>query len=233
MGMIDDELDPIGSRYQRVPLVRFSAIGEAWGVMLSRWPTWVLTTLIVMVCNSVLSGVLFSFFGVRPMRGGPGGFWVGMSSQGQAAQFILSTAINSIFLGGMFRIACRHLRGLRAGVENLFSVVDVLPQLLFASVLYGLATFLGFCVLVIPGFIVAGLLMFTFPLIVDAGLPATDALGQSWNALKSQWLTATFFHLTAGFVAWMGLCLCGVGFLVTAPLYCLSIAVLYRDFFMK
>ena len=38
--------------------------------------------------------------------------------------------------------------------------------------------------------------------------------------------------MVAGFVAWIGLCLCGVGFLVTAPLYCLSIAVLYRDFFM-
>ena len=38
--------------------------------------------------------------------------------------------------------------------------------------------------------------------------------------------------MAAGFAAWLGLCFCGVGFLVTAPLYCLSIAVLYRDFFM-
>ena len=100
------------------------------------------------------------------------------------------------------------------------------------SVLYGLATVLGFGLLVVPGFIVSGVLMFTIPLIADGGLSATDALGQSWHALKHQWLSATVFHVVAGFVSGLGLCLCTVGFLVTAPMYCLSIAVLYRDFFM-
>ena len=43
---------------------------------------------------------------------------------------------------------------------------------------------------------------------------------------------AAVFHMVAGFAAWVGLFFCCVGFLLTAALYCLSIAVLYRDFFM-
>jgi hypothetical protein len=231
MGVVDDEMDAMGRPYRASPLVRFGAIGEGWGLLMRRWPTWVLTALVVLACNSVLSGLVFSFFGVKRI-GGPGAFWVGLSSEGRALQVVLSTAVNGLFLGGMYRMACRQIRGRPFGVATLFSVTDQLPQLVVGSVLYGVATFVGFCMLVVPGFIVSGVLMFLFPLIVDGGLTAPEALLQSWHALKREWLVATVFHLVAGFVAWMGLCLCGVGFLITAPLYCLSIAVLYRDFFM-
>jgi hypothetical protein len=231
MGVVDDELDGIGRPSPAPALVRFSAIGEGWGLIMQRWPMWVLTVLIVMVCNSALGGLVFSLFGV-PMRGGRGIFWLGLSPGGRALQSVLTAVVNGVFLGGMFRMACRQIRGRPVGVETLFSVVDVLPQLVLGLVLYDLATFLGFCALIIPGFIVSGVLMFTLPLIVDGGLMATDALSQSWHALKRQWLVATIFHLTAAFAAWVGICFFCVGFLFTAPLYCTSIAVLYRDFFM-
>jgi hypothetical protein len=221
----------VGRAYPKVPLVRFSAIGEAWGLFLERWPLWVLTVLIVSACYSALSGVVLMAFGVPVhQKGGP--FWIGLSRPGLAVHFVVSTVVIGLFLGGMFRMACWQLRGRPVGVATLFSVVDVLPQLLLGLVLYALATYAGFCLLVLPGFIVSGVLMFTLPLIVDRGLDATDALGQSWQALKGQWLVAAVFHAVAGFVAWMGVCCCGVGLLLTAPLYCLSIAVLYRDFFM-
>jgi hypothetical protein len=231
MSMVDDEMDGMGRARPIRPLVRFGAIGEAWELILRRWPMWVLTVLIVLVCYSALSGVVFSFFNVRPLRGARP-FWMGLSARGQALQFVLTSVVVGLFLGAMIRMACRQIRGQRVGVETLFSVLEVLPQLILGCILYGLATFLGFCLCALPGFVVSGVLMFTRPLIVDGGLTATDALGQSWQALKHEWLIATLFHATAGFVAWVGLCFCGVGFLVTAPLYCMSIAVLYRDFFM-
>jgi hypothetical protein len=231
MGMMDDEMDAMRGGFPHRPLVRFEAIGEGWGLLMQRWPLWLLTVLIVLIGYSVVGGMIYSLFRVKPI-GGPGAFWIGLSPKRQAMPIILSTVVISPFLGGMFRMACRQIRGQHVGIETLFSVVDVLPQLILGSILYGLATFLGFFVLVVPGFIAAGVLMFTIPLIVDGGLPATDAMGQSWHALKHQWLSATLFHIVAGFVAWIGFCFCVVGFIVTAPLYCLSIAVLYRDFFM-
>jgi hypothetical protein len=231
MGVVDDDMDRMGRAYPKAPLVRFGAIGEAWELLLARWPMWVLTVLIVMVGNSVVSGLVFAAFGEERGGGAPV-FWVGLSGPGIALQFILSTVVNGLFLGGMYRMACWQIRGRQVGVATLFSVLDILPQLLLGSVLFALASYAGFCAFVLPGFVVSGVLMFTLPLIVDGGLQATDALGQSWRALKRQWLVAAVFHAAAGLAAWVGTCCCGVGFLLTAPLYCLAIAVLYRDFFM-
>jgi len=231
MGFVHDEMDAMDRSRPAPPLIRFSAIGEAWGLLLQRWPMWVLTVLIVVVCHSVLWGVVSAVFGV-PSLDKPQAFWIGLSPKRNAFPFVISTAVNALFLGGMFRMACRQIRGRAVGVETLFSVLDVFPQLLLGSILYGLAVFLGFFVLVVPGFIVSGILMFTLPLITDAGLDATDALAQSYHALKQQWLVATLFHIVAGFAAAIGICFCGVGFLLTAPLYSMAIAVLYRDFFV-
>ena len=83
----------------------------------------------------------------------------------------------------------------------------------------------------IPGFIVSGLFMLAIPLVVEGRLPATGALIQSWNALKSQWLVATLFHFVLILAALSGVLLCGVGVFFTGPLYCLAISILYRDFF--
>jgi hypothetical protein len=233
MGFVGDDADNVGMGRPspRQPLIRFGAIGEAWALLLLRWPMWVLTVLIVSVCYSALSGAVLSVFGVRVQHGARP-FWIGLTPRGGVTQFVATTLVIGPLLGGMFRMACRQIRGLAVGVGTLFSVLDVLPQLLLGLALYGLATFLGLCACVLPMFVVSGVLMFTLPLIVDGGLDATDALAQSWRALKSQWLTAAVFHFVAALVASLGLCCCGVGFLITAPLYCMSVAVLYRDFFM-
>ena len=69
----------------------------------------------------------------------------------------------------------------------------------------------------IPGFIVSGLFMLAIPLVVEGRLPATGALIQSWNALKSQWLVATLFHIVLIFAALSGVMLCGVGIFFTGP----------------
>jgi hypothetical protein len=230
MGIIDDEMDGMGRAHRGRPLVRFGAIGEALDLLQERWPLWVFTVLIVLAGYSVLGGLVYSAFGFEDPRR-PWPFWIGLSRPGVVVHFVVSTIVVGLFLGGMFRIACAQVRRRPVGVATLFSVLDVLPQLLLGSVLYALATYAGFCFLVLPGFIVSGVLMFTLPLIVDGGRDAPSALGQSWRALKGQWLVAAVFHAVAGFFAWMGVCCCGVGLVLTAPLYCLSIAVLYRDFF--
>ena len=84
---------------------------------------------------------------------------------------------------------------------------------------------------VIPGVIVSGLLMFVIPLVVIARQPATVAIGQSWKALLPQWLTAAAFHFVLVLLSGSGFLLCCVGILFTAPLYSLSIAILYHEFF--
>ena len=51
------------------------------------------------------------------------------------------------------------------------------------------------------------------------------------SALSSQWLTATIFHIVLCLISSSGFLLCGVGILFTGPLYSLSIALLFHEFF--
>lgn len=144
----------------------------------------------------------------------------------------LSAVLNGFFLGGMFRMACLQVQGRRIDVGDLFGIRDVLPQLALGSAMVGLGCFFAAFCFVIPAFILAGVWMFAIPLIVDGRLPAPEAIARSWHALKGQWLMATLFFLAANFVTYLGACCFCVGVLFTMPLYCLSVAVLYRDFFL-
>jgi len=216
--------------YQTWPLVRFSVIGEAWKLFKQHWIVWSLAMLIVMTCYSVVTAGLFAVFDVGHFHG-PGGFRQFLFGGGPLLQFFVSTVVSSFFLGGMIRMASNQLIGRAPRVEDLLSVGDVWFDLLLVSILNGAATGLGFMICWVPGFIISGLFMLAIPLVVQGRLPATGALIQSWNALKSQWLVATVFHWVLILAAVSGALLCGVGIFLTGPLYCLSIAILYREFF--
>jgi uncharacterized membrane protein len=215
--------------YQTWPLVQFSVIGEAWRQYKRHWVVWSLATLIVMVCFSVAVGICMAILDARGR--GAGGFRLPLSPAAGIIPFTLSAMVSAFLVGGMVRMASNQLRGRAPRIEDLFSVTDCWFDLLLTGILYAVATAIGNMLCVIPGFIVSGLFMLAVPLVVEGRLPATGALMQSWNSLKSQWLTATVFHLLLILLAVSGFVLCGIGVLFTGPLYSLSIAILYRDFY--
>ncbi len=213
--------------------VRFGAIGEAWGLFKECWPTWVVAGLMVTVANGALLGTLHSVFRLRLPEGG-GGFRIPVPPASDLVPAVIVMVVDGVLLGGLFRLACLQVRGRRVTVADLFGVTDVLGELALGSAMLGVAlTVAGTFCAVLPAFILAGVWMFTIPLIVDARVRALDAFGLSWHALKGQWLSATLFHLAASFVAGLGLCCGFLGLFLTMPLYCLSIAVLYRDAFAE
>lgn len=230
MGVRDTGPDDFARGGAYYPRVRFDAISEAWGLFKERAGTWLLAGLIVLIGNSALFAAVNAVLGVR--LNPAGGFRVAVPPAGQLVHAILAAVLNGLLLGGMFRLACLQVRGRRISVFDMASVSDVLPQLALGSAIYGAASFLAATFCFIPAFILAGVWMFTIPLIVDGHLHALDAIGASWRALKSQWLAATLFHLVASLLAGVGICCFFVGLLITMPLYCLSISVLYRDFFL-
>ena len=216
--------------YQTWPLIQFGVIGEAWQLYKRHWFIWSLAMLIVMTGYGIVAGGLLALLDVGHHRG-PGGFRLFLAPQGQVLQYLVSNVVSGFFLGGMVRMANNQLRGRVPRLEDLFSVTDVWFDLLLVALLNAAATVLGFMLCAIPGLIVSGLFMLAIPLVVEGRLPATGALIQSWNALKSQWLVATLFHCVLIAAAWSGFLLCGIGIFFTGPLYCLAIAILYRDFF--
>jgi hypothetical protein len=218
-----------GGQHLSWPLVQFSVFGAAWRLYKRHWFVWSLAMLIVMFGYGIVNGTLLAMLDVGPDHN-PGGFRM-ILSPGEGLAYLVSVMSAGFFVGGMIRMASNQVRGGVPRIEDLFTITDVWFDLLFCSLLYGLATSIGGMFFVIPGLIASGLFMLGIPLVVEGRLPATGALIQSWNALKSEWLTATVFHVILILLAGAGALLCGVGILLTGPLYSLSIAILYQDFF--
>jgi hypothetical protein len=212
--------------FQTWPLIQFGVIGEAWRFYKQHWLVWSLAMLIV---TTGYAGV-FSILDV-PGAKRHGGFRLFLMPAGTLIPFLASTIVSNFFLGGMIRMASNQLRGRAPQITDLLSVTDVWFDLVLVAVLNALATALGFMLCAFPGLIVSGLLMLATPLVVEGRLPATGALIQSWNALKSQWLVATVFNIVLIAATLSGAMLCGIGLLLTGPLYCLAVTILYREFF--
>jgi hypothetical protein len=213
------------------PLIQFRVIGEAWRLYKRHWGVWSLAMLIVLLGESIVSSAVFGMLGLRHSPHHHGGFRWPITPIRGAVGYHVSFAIAGFFLGGMIRMASNQIRGRAPRLEHLFSITDVWLDLLLGSVLYGAAIFVAAWFCFVPAFLAAGVFMFTLPLVVEGKLPATGAMMQSWHALKSQWLAATVFHLILSLLAGSGALLCGIGLLVTGPLYSLSVALLYHDFF--
>jgi HEAT repeats len=213
-------------------VIRFEAIGEAWRLFRQETGVWILAALIVTFGCAAVQFALFllsipmSIVGSAFLSGGLS-FFTALGS------FAVSMGVWGIFLGGMYRVALKQIDGHSTGLNDLVSGTDILPSLALASLLAGLAAFGGFLCLVIPGWMISGILMFTLPLVVDARLKAVDALSVSWKTLKDQWLLAAVFALVLWVMQIVGMMFCGLGYLVTLPLSVLSQAILYRGFFPR
>ena len=217
--------------YQTWPLIEFTNIGDAWRLYKRHWFIWSLAMIIVSTVYSCVAGAAIALVDGHAVPRAHGGFRMFLTPGVGAVPFLVSTVISLFLVGGLVRMASRQLRGEAPRIEDLFSVTDVWFDLLLVSFLNGLATFLAFMFCAVPGFIVSGLFMLAIPLVVESKLPATGALIQSWNALKSQWLVATIFHCALILATISGALLCGVGIFLTGPIYALGTTLLYQRFF--
>jgi hypothetical protein len=211
------------------PLIRFGVIKEAWGLYKRHALVWSLATVIVAGLHSIVNSALFAALHRREPLG-PGGFRLFLPAA-DPVSLTVSTVVTGFLLGGMFRMASRQLRGGAPRLEDLFSMTDCWFDLLLVSFLIGVLTSIGLALLIVPGFVIFGLLTMAIPLVTEGKLPATGAIIQSSRALKSQWLVAAVFHCVLTMLAVSGFFLCCVGVLATGPLYSLSVAILYHNFF--
>jgi hypothetical protein len=206
-------------------------ISEGWDLFTKQWQTWVLIVLtfvvisvVVMIPGAMLAELVDAG---REDAEGPSAAGMLLSFLGN----ILSLIISNFLLAGGFRAAFKQLRGEQISVGDLFSASDVFMWLVPAQLLISLITTIGIVLCVVPGLIANGLLFFSVPLIVAAGLGPFEAMQRSFETTKQNILMFTLFPIVIGFLAAIGLLGCGIGVLATAPLYFTITAVAYRDIF--
>lgn len=217
-------------------VVRFEAISESWGLFRQEMGSWIAVIIASLACQWGVSiignGAQFATSAAVEAGGvdrDAGGLIILALTIGF---FILGLLVQSYFAGGLFRVACNQVRGGGVRVGDLFTVGDVFGRLVGGTILVGLCSGLGALFCILPGLMIAGRLMLTIPLIVDGRMGAIEAMGQSWNALKGQTWMATGFYLVTSILSGLGVLACCIGVIFTMPLYYLSIATVYRDYFM-
>ena len=216
-----------GTRSMGAGEVRLAAIGEAWSVVQKNLATWIIATIIYAVISGVIS---FMQRTLGPHVNADGS--MGGSSVLGLLLSLFSIAIGGFLMGGLYKMALKQLRGESIAPGDIFSASDVLPALIGASLLTGIAIGLGLILLIIPGLILTALLMLTTPVIVDKSAGAIEGMTQSLNALKPHIGGSLIFLLALVGINILGAIPCGLGLLVTAPVSIVAVAIVYRDFFL-
>ncbi len=140
---------------------------------------------------------------------------------------LLSWAVQTFLTLGYVRMMLHLVRGEPAAFGDLFSATPVIVAGLVASLLTGLATLAGTCLLVVPGVIVALGLLFANWVIVDQGLGPVEALKASWRLTSGEKGRLFLWALVVVGLAIVGGLACCVGLLVALPVAGLGTTIVY------
>ena len=213
--------------------VRFGDwIGEGFRMFLEQWQVWVLQSLVVYAAVFALMIVGFvCFFGLALLIG---------SSMQEATPllflmffplFFILIAVSSVLGCGMYKTAFKQLTGGEIAVADLFSGMECVVPVLLATLCHSVLVLIGLAFCIIPGLIIAGLLYFTTPLIIQARLGVFDAMRESKEVIQRNLLMFMLFAFVVGLIAQSGQYLCYVGLLATFPLQFTMGVIAYRDCF--
>src|SRR5262249_25412304 len=213
--------------------VRFGDwIGEGFRMFLEQWQVWGLQSLVVYAAVFALMIVGFvCFFGLALLIG---------SSMQEATPllflmffplFFILIAVSSVLGCGMYKTAFKQLTGGEIAVADLFSGMECVVPVLLATLCHSVLVLIGLAFCIIPGLIIAGLLYFTTPLIIQARLGVFDAMRESKEVIQRNLLMFMLFAFVVGLIAQSGQYLCYVGLLATFPLQFTMGVIAYRDCF--
>ena len=213
-------------------------------ISMTVWMLWAIPTGTL----AELQQVFQSAFGHSGIPTGPpkNPYWEFVQSR---VLVLILEVVNAVLFGGIYRMALQQNRGERISALGLFSALPQAVPLLLVGVSLTLVVQLveGACLGLlrgtglpapvaaqiaglsgtVPTIILEALLMFAPLLIVDRNLSAPEAIVGSLRLLRGQWIKAIFFYFVASLVGGLGALLCGVGLLVTYPVFLISVALGY------
>lgn len=211
----------------RGPVISFDAISDGWNLFRADMAIWIGVAFLTLAAQTALTFWLLATL-PDPATGRQFTpvFWLAL---------LVFSLVGTFFHGGMFRVALGQIRSGHARFSDLWSSIDALPALLGVTLVEVLGICVGSCFCLVPGLLLMGLLMFAAPLVVDPKkkMGVIESLSASFQALKPQMWMALVFAIVCYLLAQAGQIACGIGVVVTLPLFYLSMAVAYRDFFLN
>ena len=212
--------DPYGTAYPQqgygvpgAPPAKVSptqALGAGWQLFRNNPLPWVLITLATVVASGVVGQISASDSGA-------------LMALGQ----ILSLVVGFLFQAFIVRGALLEVDGYRPAFGDFFRLHNF-GWFVVASILVGIATFIGLFAVIIGAIVVGFFLYWTPQFVVDRNMTAVDAIKSSFNAIKSDAGNLFALALLNTLVVVVGFMALVVGSLVAIPVATLASVVAYR-----
>ncbi len=213
-------------------IVKFSEwISGGWNLFKQEWKTWSLMGTLFFL--PVLIIVVLAAIGIMVLAAqrhpGPG----------QVIVMILITVFMmlgilvyvSYVMAGMYKAAFKQIRGEKIEVSDIWTGGSLTMKILGANIMITFFTLIGAVMCYLPAFIVGGWLYFTLPLIVKKGAGVFEAMSQSFDLTKKDWLMFTLFAFVVSMIGQVGVYACYIGIVFSLPLLYTISAVAYVDCF--
>ena len=208
--------------------IDWGVIGESFKLLFAHWQTYCIASaaLLAPMLPFLVIGIAFSF--IEPAALSESTF-IGLAL---ALIFlgVVTIGFQGILAAGITNFTMRASRGLPVTNSDLW-VGFRKPWTYFgAFALVALLSTLGVCACIVGTYVVYGVTMFVWPILLDKKCGVWDALSQSWEMLKSEWLMATLFYFVVAMVAGLGVYACYVGILLSWPYLYIAPALLYNRY---
>ncbi|GAA4122825.1 hypothetical protein GCM10022215_28990 [Nocardioides fonticola] len=126
--------------------------------------------------------------------------------------------IAGTIVGGLFAQAALPVADGQKFEFSRFTDFSKVGDLAVVGLISGAITLVGTILCFLPGIIAGYLLSYAAYFVVDQNLSGVDALKASFEFCKNNLGSTIVWWLLSSIVAGLGICLCGVGVLVTAPI---------------
>jgi len=142
-----------------------------------------------------------------------------------AVSAVVNIAVSAFFTAGIARFSLKVARGEPYAFGDVFAGGPFFLSVLVTHFIVSIAVGIGLVLLIVPGVILALGLCLAIPLIVDRNLGPIEAMTESWKVTEGNRTNLFIFWLIGMALVVAGLCACGIGILLVAPL--LWVAFLY------
>ena len=149
------------------------------------------------------------------------------SFAGNGIQIAVSTLVTAVLAGQFARAALPVADGGRFEFSRFADLSD-LGGVIVVGLLVAAITFVGTLLCILPGIAASYLLSYSIYFVVDQRMAPGDAIQASFAFCRANLGSTLVWWILSSIFTLIGLCLCGVGYLVTAPVALFGTVYTYR-----